>query len=797
MRGTERPVVAIDAVSSTAFVRHVLATCAAGKVVLIAHTQASRPEATGLRIESRLQPDVGTGWLDAEYRPLDDDAPAQVVFTSGTEGEPKAIVLSHRNLADTVRRLNEVMGVDASIREYVGVPVTHSFGLGRCRAVLAAGGKVYLPEMGFNPTEIVAMLRAGEINAISAVPTLWRVLLQNRAMFADCAERVRWIEIGSQYMSREEKLALASLFPKARIVQHYGLTEASRSTFLVVSGEEESRLESVGRPTGGVEVSISPGGRIRIRGPHVAMGRMVNGRLQPLADAQGWFETSDLGRLEDGFLYYEGRADDIINSGGLKVAPEPLEAAVKQALPHLQDVAVCGVPDALRGEGFLVAVQGAHPGDDEAIVEAVDDALSRRNISARTSIHVRHVESMPRTANGKLQRRKLANQFTSAEAPTPSSAETPRTVLALFQRRFGRDRLKPGMSFTDLGGDSLNYVQMAMDLERYLGRLPANWERLSIAELERLRANAALRKRKLLEPLDSGTALRAFAITTVVAIHAGFGFLYGATIMLMMLVGYNFARFQSASLQRGQVWSTLWDFSKKILLPFYVILVAYTLLYHDLEWESFLLFSNFVYRSSNNLVPVWFVLNLVQVLAIVGLLFSLAPVRAWFGRNVWRSSMTVLVMVTAFHALMYVFVHRFEYDLFLPHMYLPVFWLGWTAFHAEGWRQKLAVTALLFALVPLNVNVGIQHLWLLFAGLWIIWVPRVYFPPLVNRIAGAVAAATFFIFIFNQSLLLVVEDTLARFDIASRTMEFVVAMGVCLLIWRLYEAAVVARGGRR
>jgi hypothetical protein len=338
---------------------------------------------------------------------------------------------------------------------------------------------------------------------------------------------------------------------------------------------------------------------------------------------------------------------------------------------------------------------------------------------------------------------------------------------------------------------------MAMDLERHLGHLPRNWEHLSIATLEDLHRDAAPHERKLLEPVDSGTALRAFAITTVVAIHAGFGFLYGATIMLMMLVGYNFARFQSAALQRGDVWPTLWNFSKKILLPFYLILVVYTLLSRNFERESFLLFSNFVYRSENNLVPVWFVLNLIQVLAIVGLLFSVAPVRAWLGRNVWLSSIIVLAAVTAFHALAYVFVHHREYDLFLPHMYLPVFWLGWTAFYARAWSQKLVVTVILLALVPLNVNVGIQHLWLLFAGAWLIWVPRLYFPPLVNRVASAVAAATFFIFIFNQSLLLVIEQELARFGIASRSVEFVVAMGACLLMWRVSEAMVALREGRK
>ncbi|NHX27178.1 AMP-binding protein, partial [Escherichia coli] len=152
---------------------------------------------------------------------------------------------SPRNITDTVARLNTAMELDDSVREYVGIPVTYSFGLGRIRAIAAAGGAFYLPER-FDPVEIREMLLAGEINAISAVPTLCRLILATPQVIGEAGRHVRWIEIGSQYMSGAEKAAMRDLFPNARIIQHYGLTEASRSTFLDVSAAPEDQLESVG-----------------------------------------------------------------------------------------------------------------------------------------------------------------------------------------------------------------------------------------------------------------------------------------------------------------------------------------------------------------------------------------------------------------------------------------------------------------------------------------------------------------------------------------------------------------------
>src|SRR5688572_13234749 len=171
----DRPVVGLVANNSPDFVAQAFACWKAGAAVVALR---SKEDHERLRLAGGSEvrvPAPGDGWLEAALEPRDDDAVAQILFTSGTEGEPKGVVLTHQNLADVVARLNSVMAVSSEIREYVGVPVYHSFGFGRCRAVSAAGGRAFLPARGFNPVEINSLLEAGQINAISAVPSLWRV----------------------------------------------------------------------------------------------------------------------------------------------------------------------------------------------------------------------------------------------------------------------------------------------------------------------------------------------------------------------------------------------------------------------------------------------------------------------------------------------------------------------------------------------------------------------------------------------------------------------------------------------
>ncbi|MAS04782.1 MAG: hypothetical protein CL534_08835 [Ahrensia sp.] len=419
------------------------------------------------------------GWFDERFGPIDDGGPALVAFSSGTTGRPKALLISHRALADVVGRVNSVMGIDETIREYIGVPVTHSFGAGRVRAVAAAGGRSYLPAHGFDPSEIARMLENGEINAVSAVPTLWRVMLQHSDILGKAGKNVRWIEIGSQYMSGPEKQLLKTLFPQAQIVQHYGLTEASRTALLDVTATEGPQLESVGQTVGKVEICIAESGAIKIRGPHLASGLVTGAGIEPITDPDGWLVTADRGRLEGGFLFYEGRIDELINSGGLKIDPNQFEQRLVQSLDAADTVAVGRAYDPLRGERVLVAIkQGAFP-DRELVEKTAIKVAEEFGLTGTGALAVREVSDIPRTATGKVQRAILsemsdisdinANQEKSRK-PIDSSSTGDVTARAIqLQKLWAEildiDNVPFNRNFYDLGGDSLSALTVIIRME--------------------------------------------------------------------------------------------------------------------------------------------------------------------------------------------------------------------------------------------------------------------------------------------------------------------------------------------
>lgn len=468
-------VAAFEAANSRSYLKAVFAAWAEGHCVMALPEGAGDRTVPGTEVVSRDSFTPDPGWFEADLpmRPIDDHA--LIAFSSGTTGRPKAILINHGALQDVVSRINTAMEVTAEIREYLGVPVTYSFGFGRARAVAAAGGRAFLPEHGFNPSEIGQMLSAGEINAVSAVPTLWRVLLANKSAISEtAAQNLRWIEIGSQWMTAAEKLELRQLFPNAKIVQHYGLTEASRTALLDISAAPEDRLESVGKTVGQVEVSFDDQGRIRVRGPHLAEGLISETGITSVVSDDGWLTTSDKGRIEEGWLYYEGRVDELINSGGLKIDPNAFEQAVNTTLGIPNAVAAGRLADPLRGEKVLVAYRSDAPLTRDAVVTAAQTEATRIGLTGNGAFEVREVDSFPLTGTGKIQRAKLAERpdlgRTAPKTSTSSTAtaETPETakLAALWGDILGLDTVPTNQSFYDLGGDSLSALTALVKMER-------------------------------------------------------------------------------------------------------------------------------------------------------------------------------------------------------------------------------------------------------------------------------------------------------------------------------------------
>lgn len=770
-------VIGVHQVNSVDFVRTAFQIYNSGDLFAVLKSSHS-----GREWKREITPASGGGWLDLKQDIIRDDSPAQIVFTSGTEGEPKAILLSHLALADVVSRLNTVMKLDESVREYVGIPVTYSFGFGRCRAVAAVGGRCYIPNKGFNPVELASMLAADEINAVSAVPTLWRALLAQPEVIGALGKKVMWIEIGSQYMSREEKEQMKALFPNAIIVQHYGLTEASRTTILDISATEGARLESVGQAFGDVDVKISPEGRIMICGPHVATGEIIRDRIIPLVDADGWLTTGDFGRIENTVLYYEGRADDLINCSGVKVSPDLLQEKINRRLGVENQIAVSRLEDKLRGEGFFVAVETGSDILLNKVQDIVLDELRLLGVNAKSSVHVQSVSRIPRTDTGKVRRKELSQLYVSVDVEKKDLDESgqERSIPELFADMFPGENIKPADSFQSLGGDSLNYVQMLMLLEERLGFIPADWDKLTIEHLGRVERKE---QSSLYSWLDTSIFLRVLAILGVVATHSGGTVLGGGTLLLFALIGYNMARFKSADFIDGKVWPWVRAYASVILIPYFLVAALYLGWNKSFEPDVLLLYANLVSAKITVIFPFWFVQVLVQCLILFGLIFSIPALRSFAARAPVRFSFSVLAFLIAIRVLYPIFWDTKYLNNLVPPRFMAILWLGWCCYFVKNLQQRLLLCAIGVAFAFLDTGLSTVTRWLILGSVFLTLVPRVPIPAFTKRFFNDVGAATFYIFIFNG----IIISVLAHKNITSGPLVFCISLLGSMSIWWVME----------
>lgn len=747
--------------NSIAFVETLFSLYDERRPLVLVTSAAQAAHLPGLEIDRSIDPVERTGWFSDTHPVILDDLPAQVSYTSGTEGLPKGILLTYRNLGYTTERIIEQMQLTDEVREYVGVPATFSFGMARYRAVSAVGGKSYMPPRGFDPLELARMLAAGEVNSLSAVPTLLRILLADPKIIGGAGAKLRWMEIGSQHMTADEKRRIREMFPNALIVQHYGLTEASRSTFLQIADASDLMLDSVGRAVGEGEVQLSADGRIRLCGPQVARSRIDAEGLHVLTDADGWLQTNDLGHIRDGYLYFDGRADDLINCGGQKVVPDQLEERIRSRLSSGLQIAVAKVPDLQRGDGVLVAVvgEGAPTGK---VKDAAAAALQEMGISAGSALHVMALDALPVTGTGKVQRRVLAEQFalrqTTAPTPAPTVPGEISDVPSLFRHEFPGQDILPGDTFESLGGDSLHYIQFSLGFESRFGQLPDGWERLSVTELQDLSEAQDVSTWRRLETV---TLTRAFFIICIVALHTN-AFVYssnwGAAFFLVLLAGYSVARFQLAEIIRSGSVRTLLGTIRYVAVPTILMdIILETFVSRKFELPSLLLFSNFVDPDDIKGYTFYFIEFYVQILVSAALLFSLRSVREAFREKPLLSAVILFLAVVAIERGIELFWNG-DYNYHrTPWHYGWSFTLGMVIAAAKDVRSRLFALALALVTVFTIWNLTPAAYYVAGGCVLIIFVRSVLVPAPAKIVVAEIAGASMFIYLTHFQVISLVN----------------------------------------
>jgi long-chain acyl-CoA synthetase len=344
----------------------------------------------------------------SSVRPDDD---ALILYTSGTTGDPKGVVLTYENLAQYPRVMTETQITSfATVRGCI-LPMSHIVGPIVCNDLAEKGFTLVIFDQ-INPITLLEGIRKHRVTVFESVPIVFQLLLGVRNLASYDTSSVKIAAMMGTTIPVPLLRAFQSAQPHIKVIQGYGLTETSPMITLVEPDKAEAKIGSIGRPVAGVEVKVvdesgqevpvGEPGEIITRGPHVMKGYFRKPEATAARVRNGWLFTGDIGRCEaDGYFYHLGRRDDMIITGGLNVYPAEVEAMIYNH-PSIQEAIVFAIPDAKRGHVLGAAVV---PRAGATVAEKELLSFLRANLAnfkVPQIITIR--QSLPRTSSGKTIR---------------------------------------------------------------------------------------------------------------------------------------------------------------------------------------------------------------------------------------------------------------------------------------------------------------------------------------------------------------------------------------------------------
>lgn len=345
-------------------------------------------------------------------RPLLRDA-AVVVFTSGSTGEPKGTVLTHKSFCGKLDANDTLLRFNQNDHTLLVLQLIFSFGQWISLLSLTRGATLYLLER-FDPAAVLRALMGDKITRIAVVPTMLRQMLPLIDTCGDTPVRYRGTVIsGGELLPVMLGQGLRSAWPNASLWDIYGLTETNTSDFIVAPEQYDEAAGTIGYPGPNVAYRIAESdGELQIRTPYIMLGYLDAPDLTEAAFVDGWFRTGDLARVrENGLVELVGRAREIIVRAGNKIHPLEVERAFLQH-PQIFATLATGVRDEMRGEAIhlLVVPQPGAELDEQVLLGWAREYLEPYKLPDRIYVGA----ELPVGRTGKADRRTLAQLIESS-----------------------------------------------------------------------------------------------------------------------------------------------------------------------------------------------------------------------------------------------------------------------------------------------------------------------------------------------------------------------------------------------
>lgn len=348
------------------------------------------------------------------------DTFAEILFTTGTTGNPKGVVLSYKSVYNILSNTIEGLGIRENDTMLIPLPLNHSLALRILRAVLYQGATVVL-QNGFTfAKEVENNIIQYHCNSMVCVPSSFEVMRsQMQDSFSSILGKMRFIEFGAGSLTIKQRREITSLLPNTTIFNTWGSSESGGAIFCNVSEavKDENIIGALGKPLNGkveikvlnsqgqeIESNIANPGRMAIKGDMQMAGYWNNPEATAKTLVNGWLLTGDMVYVQNGYVFMLGRADDIINVGGEKVSPIEVENIAGQ-YEYIKECACIGVtdPDGILGQIPVLFVVVKNGYSDELLLKFLSTKMERYKFPRQFF----KIASLPRNRMQKINRAEL------------------------------------------------------------------------------------------------------------------------------------------------------------------------------------------------------------------------------------------------------------------------------------------------------------------------------------------------------------------------------------------------------
>ncbi|MEK6984655.1 MAG: AMP-binding protein [Nanoarchaeota archaeon] len=399
--------------------------------------------------------------FDSNNTPIEGASPNDIIelqYTSGTTGDPKGVILTHKNVFAAVKAATDAFGLRIHLRLLNILPLSHVFAqiIGIFLPVYY-GYEIYFID-SVQPKKLISFIRNKRINAAIFVPGVLAAVrnsLEGKCIMCNLGFQFRLIGVGGAPLDAElEKWWKRKLI---MVLNGYGMTETS--SVISLNTPFSSRSGSVGKIAKSVRIKFGEGSEILVKGDNITQGYYDNKEKTKSSFESGWFKTGDIGEIKNGYLYLKDRKKDvIITENGLKVYPVDIEA-ILNSIKGVKES--CVVQRKKKTHAVLILNENLKC--EEIMNQANAKLLSHQKIA---NCSIWKDPQFPKTPTGKVKRFILLQQLEKSEKTAKKYVYENKIYGIVHQVLNPGNQVKQNSKLTDLGMDSLKRVELISELEK-------------------------------------------------------------------------------------------------------------------------------------------------------------------------------------------------------------------------------------------------------------------------------------------------------------------------------------------